>query len=345
MNELNFPGEEGTFPVLRACEIPQEAQERRWLIESLWGASAVGIIGGNPKCCKSWLSLEMAVSVATGSKCLGRYEVLEPGPSLIYLAEDALPMVRKRLVSLAKHHAVSLADLDLHVITEPSIRLDLARDQVRLQKTVRAVAPRLLVLDPLVRLHRLDENSASEVSLLLSYLRDLQRQFAVALVLVHHTRKNTSPGLQAGQGLRGSGDFHAWSDSSLYLKRHRSELLLSAEHRAASAPEPMSLRLVGDDDDAHLELVGLSPSDGRGEAVTLKARVLEVLDDSQPLTRGALRERLSVKNERLGPALTDLEREGAIERVAEGWRRSERRSPFPPIEMKGNGTTPQPPMA
>jgi len=317
-----FPEDEDAFDVLRASQIPPEAEKRRWLIEHLWGASAVGIIGGNPKCCKSWLALEMAVSVASGSKCLSRYEVLEPGPALIYLAEDSLPMVRARLTSLGKHHGATLADLDLHVITEPTIRLDLARDQVRLLKTVRAVAPRLLLLDPLVRLHRLDENSASEVSGLLSYLRDLQRELQVALVLVHHTRKNASPGIQAGQGLRGSGDFHAWSDSSLYLRRQRGDLVLTVEHRSASAPEPVSLRLVGDDDDAHLELVDRAAEEPGAGTAPLDARVLEALAGKESLTRGALRRRLSVKNERLGPVLSALEQRGVIERRPDGWRRA-----------------------
>jgi hypothetical protein len=317
-----FPQDEGAFPVLRACEIPREPEERRWLIEDLWGASAVGIIGGNPKCCKSWLSLEIAVSVATGTKCLGRYEVIEPGPALVYLAEDSLPMVRARLDSLSNHHGVSLPALDLHVITQPAIRLDLARDQVRLQKTIRSLRPRLLVLDPLVRLHRLDENSANEVSGLLSYLRDLQRELEVALVLVHHTRKNTSPGMQAGQGLRGSGDFHAWSDSSLYLRRLRGDLILTVEHRSASAPEPVSLRLVGNDDDVHLEVVGRASEVAGGSVVVLDAQVLAALEAGEPLTRGALREKLSVKNERLGPVLSELEGSGLIERAAEGWRRT-----------------------
>lgn len=321
-----FPEDEGAFPVLRASEIPREAEERRWLIEHLWGASAVGIIGGNPKCCKSWLALEMAVSVTTGSSCLGRFEVIEPGPALVYLAEDSLPMVRARLASLAKHHRVALPELDLHVITQRSIRLDLGRDQVRLQKTVRLFSPRLLVLDPLVRLHRLDENSASEVSGLLSYLRDLQRELEVALLLVHHTRKNTSPGMQAGQGLRGSGDFHAWTDSSLYLRRLRGDILLTVEHRSASAPDPVTLRLVGDDDDAHLEVVDHAPDDTGDGAVALETRILGALEAGKPLTRGALRERLSVKNERLGPVLSALERAGRIERRAEGWHRTESES-------------------
>ena len=325
MSLLGYPEDEGAFPVLRASQIPREVEERRWLIEHLWGASAVGIIGGSPKCCKSWLALGMAVSVASGSPCLGRYEVIERGPVLIYLAEDSLPMLRERLSALSQYHGVRLEALDVHIITQSAMRLDLARDQVRLQKTVRSLRPKMLVLDPLVRLHRLDENSANEVSGLLSYLRDLQRELDVALVLVHHTRKNTSPGMQAGQGLRGSGDFHAWSDSSLYLRRTRGDLVLTIEHRAASAPEPVSLRLAESDGvPVHLEIasgaLGAIEEKERG----LEVRVLEELESEAGLTRSRLRERLSVKNERLGPILAQLESQGSIERTAEGWRRVEK---------------------
>jgi len=58
-------------------------------VEQLWGASSVGLIGGAPKCSKTWLGLDLALSVATGTPCLGHYAVPEPGPVLVYLAEDA----------------------------------------------------------------------------------------------------------------------------------------------------------------------------------------------------------------------------------------------------------------
>ena len=67
----------------------------RWLVEGLWGEASVGVIGGAPKCAKTWLGLDLALSVATGTACLGRYAVSKPGPVLVYLAEDALPVVRR----------------------------------------------------------------------------------------------------------------------------------------------------------------------------------------------------------------------------------------------------------
>lgn len=185
------------------------------MIEQLWGASSVGVIGGAPKCSKTWLGLDIALSVATGTRCLGRYAVPKAGPVLIYLAEDALPIVRERVEGMARHRGRNLANVDIHVIAATKLRLDSEPDRTRLQGTVQRLAPRLLLLDPLVRLHGIDENHAGEVAGLLAYFRFLQRQFDLSVILVHHTRKNAVGGVAAGQGLRGSSDIHAFGDSNL----------------------------------------------------------------------------------------------------------------------------------
>ena len=225
-------------------------------MEELWGASSVGVIGGAPKCAKTWLGLDMALSVATGTACLGRYRVPEPGPVLVYLAEDALPVVRERIEGMARHRGLDLAGVEVHVITAPVLRLDRDPDRTRLWETARRLRPRLLLLDPLVRLHGIDENHAGEVAELLAYFRSLQRQLELSVLLVHHTRKNAAGGAAAGQGLRGSSDLHAFGDSNLYLRRTKERLVLSSEHRAAPASAPVHLELVATDAETiHLEVI------------------------------------------------------------------------------------------
>ena len=223
------------LPVVRVGEIPSEDNPQRWLVEGLWGASSVGVVGGAPKCAKTWLGLDMALSVATGTACLGKYAVPEPGPVLVYLAEDALLVVRERVAGMARHRGLDLAQVEIHVITAPTLRLDRGSDRTRLLETTKRLRPRLLLLDPLVRLHGIDENNAGEVAELLAYFRSLQRQLDLSVMLVHHTRKNAAGGVAAGQGLRGSGDIHAFGDSNLYLRRTKEHLVLSSEHRAAPA--------------------------------------------------------------------------------------------------------------
>ena len=53
------------LPVVRVDQIPREENAQRWLVEQLWGDSSVGVIGGAPKCSKTWLGLDLALSVAS----------------------------------------------------------------------------------------------------------------------------------------------------------------------------------------------------------------------------------------------------------------------------------------
>jgi hypothetical protein len=305
------------LPTLPVHALEEQPAEARWLVRDLWGAEAAGIIGGAPKCCKSWLGLDLAVSVASGTACLGRFEVESPGPAVVFLAEDALSGVRERVAQLCRHRGLPLAGLDLHVVTAPGLRLDQPRDRRALDATLGALQPRLLLLDPLVRMHRLDENSAAEISELLGFLRELNRRHHTAIVLVHHMAKRARR--DPGQALRGSSDLHAWTDSACYLLRREQRLRLTAEHRAAPAPAPMMLRLAGGEGDpVHLELDGHEAAEAAPVPLTETIRA-ELRRAGQPLTRQMLRERLRVNNERLGHALRSLEARGLIRREANGW--------------------------
>jgi AAA domain len=321
------PNTDHALPVLRVAELPSDEIAERWLVEELWCTGSVGVIGGAPKCAKTWLGLDMALSVATGTPCLGKYAVPEPGPVLIYLAEDALVVVRERVEGIARHRGLDLDQVDVHVITAPLLRLDQERDRTRLWEATRRLRPRLLVLDPLVRLHGIDENRAGDVAELLAYFRSLQRELGLSVLLVHHTRKNPGDGVAAGQGLRGSGDIHAFGDSNLYLQRTKDRLILSSEHRAARASAPVCLELVATDVGmAHLEVTGdlseLSRAKRPNETDRdLKERLLVLLAGGQVSTRTGLRDSLAVKNERLGEMLESLEREGQIRRTPGGWQR------------------------
>ena len=318
-----------TLPTRRAAALDTGDGDGtfRWRIDQVWG-EGVGILGGPPKCAKSWFGLDMAISLASATPFLGHFAVRDPGPTLVYLAEDALPQVRARIAGICQHRAIDLAQLEMHVITAPAVRLDQAPDQKRLAATLESIHPKLLLLDPLVRLHRLDENSSADISALLGYLRELQRRYDVAIVVVHHMRKAIRAHL--GQALRGSGDLYAWTDHAAYLTRSGpggERLRLTLEHRAAPALEPLELRLVSSADGSatHLE-VASSTSPSRPEiptthtpGLTLDERVVQaIIRAGHPLSRANLRDLLRVNNNRLGDVINDLERSGRIGRSDAG---------------------------
>lgn len=310
------------LPVCRADQISERPGETRWLIEGLWAEQAVGIVGGEPKCCKSFLALDLAVAVASGSDCLRRFRPATQGPVLLFSGEDGLDIVRRRLEGIATAAGVPFAGLDVHVITAPSLRLDLPADQQRLGDTVDALKPRLLVLDPFVRLHRIDENAAADVAPLLGYLRDLQRRFHTAVLLVHHARKGAAH-LRAGQALRGSSELHAWGDSNLYLRRKGERLHLTIEHRAAPSGDELILEL----EDHGLGLA-LRPLDAPSVAAietegapSARDRIEQVLARAAtPLTQRELRRACRMRAHTLGQVLATLIASGRVHRAGDGYR-------------------------
>ena len=297
------------FPVTRIANIQTHPTENPWLVDSLWAEQAVGFIGGTPKSAKTWLALELAFAVASGRPCLDRYQVRKKGHVLFYAAEDTAHAIKDRVLAIASARGVDdISRLPIGLICEDALRLDNAQHQQRLAATVQKLKPRLLILDPLVRLHRSDENSSADVGLLLHYLRQLQRQSAAAVLLVHHIRKNAAA--QPGQALRGSGDLHAWSDSNLYLLRRKGNLWLHAEHRTLPAPEPVAVDLTAEPH-PHLSVVDNAEQDAQDRPDLLGDRIVATLANS-PMTRTDLRAALGVRNERLGQVLTGLEAAGHI---------------------------------
>ena len=268
------------LPVEPAYRLAERSEEHRWLITGLWSEQAVGIVGGEPKCCKSFLALDLAVAVAAGVPCLRRFAVPRAGRVLLFAAEDALHVVRRRLEGISAAAGVALANLDIQVITAPTVRLDLDADRRNLAETVARLQPRLLILDPFVRLHRIDENASGEVAPLLAYLRELQRRHDVAVLVVHHAKKGGG-GVRAGQALRGSSEFHAWGDSNLYLRRDGDDLSLSVQHRAAPSMPPITIELAQRGTALALEVVdrrdpATPPPSSLDERITATASELAV---------------------------------------------------------------------
>jgi RecA-family ATPase len=309
-----------TLPVEPAYRLSAQADEQRWLVTDLWSEGAVGIVGGEPKCCKSFLALDLAVAVASGQPALRRFVVPDPGRVLLYAAEDAQHIVRARLEGICAAAGCEFAALDVQVITTPTLRLDLQRDRERLGRTIAAFKPRLLILDPFVRLHRIDENSSGEVAPILAYLRELQRRHALAVLVVHHAKKSSAH-VRAGQALRGSSELHAWGDSNLYLRRAQTGgLTLTIEHRAAASLPSLALELT-----AQGAALGLTVVEKLDTPVTppssLDERITRVLQEAaRPVPPSELRQLCRVRHATLHERLRALTGSGLLLHETAGYR-------------------------
>jgi hypothetical protein len=326
------------YRTLPAAQVGDPTAPLHWLLTDLFLVGAAGILGGAPKTGKSFFALELAVAVASATAAAGRFAVSTPGPVLLCAAEDPPAVVVQRLAALAAVRDQPLATLPVEVIVEPGVRLP--DGLPRLAATVAHLGPRLLILDPLIRLHRADENSAAEMAVILDGLRGLARATACAILLVHHTRKAPAGGV-AGHGLRGSSDLHAFGDTNLYLRRLGPDaaLELRIEHRAAPCPPPLRLHLRTEDTAAGP--TARFVCDDAPSADPLRERALTLVRRAPaPVTTDTLRTALGVRKPTLLALLQRLAADGLIRRAGrEGWTVGVRPVPVPD-SMSGNGNRP-----
>ena len=320
---------------MRAGDVQARDPANRFLIDTIL-ASGCSVLASDPKCGKTWTGLTMAVAVASGVPCFGRFDVRQPGPALLMLAEDGPAGAKERLVSICRSQDLDLNALPIDIITAARLRIDTERDQQRLARTIERLQPRFLLLDCWVRLvGNINSNDAGAVSQVLGYLRELQREYGTNICLVHHARKGSGG---SGVSIRGSGDFWAWYDSGLHLRRRGAKVSLTIEHRAAPPPDPLTLALVGEDDDLHLALVEDDDGDllQSGTPRDLAAEVSAFLSlAGAPVSGVKLREALRCKTSSLSAVLSRLGERGAIVREGTGWTLSCPKSPKGTGEGKG----------
>lgn len=314
---MNLDHEEPkAFSLLSIDQLPET--NPGWLIEGVIGEGGATVLGGPPKHLKSWLTLELAVSVASGQPFLGEYQVTRPGPVLVYDAENHKGHVRRRLEGICSARGVDPSTLPIRIIDE-RLMLDDPTHIPKLERTITELKPVLLILDPLVRLHRGNENNSQAMSAVLGELSALKLKHLLAMVLVHHTRKRNG-GKQAPTGaeLRGSSELYAWYDSGLIVARgqHGDVHTMALEHRAAPGGA-LHFRLTGNEESQYLELAAEEET-GTGappvRAVDLKKGIIQLVAERGSANLDELQAALKKKRVTLSEAVRELVEDGVLER-------------------------------
>jgi hypothetical protein len=197
--------------------------------------------------------------------------------------------------------------------------LDKDEDQKKLRETVEKLRPKLLILDPFVRLHRIDENSSGEVAFILASLREIQRTYKTAIMIVHHAKKGAGNS-RAGQALRGSSEFHAWGDVNLYLRRNsKDQLTLSIEHRDAKSQTDIRVELIGGKESIALKI--LSDELVVPAIVSLNEKIdLAFKDAKAPLPLWEIRSKVGARMENVVSAVKMMARNGKLQKVPGGYQ-------------------------
>lgn len=216
-----------------------------YIIDKILTEGACGFIAGEPKCYKSWVGLDMALSVSTGAPFLGHFRVVNPGPVLYIQEEDPPTTLKSRSAKIfvgkstdkleltpSNTHAEVMwlppdeeeaFDPDILAYIQKGVTISDEAWQIWLDETLALGMDgepfRLVIIDTLMMTAGdVEETRAQEMTnKIFKPLKTLCRKYNVAFQVIHHMGK--ADRARPGQRMLGSVANHAWSEDSIYLAR------------------------------------------------------------------------------------------------------------------------------
>lgn len=183
------------------CALP----EPRWLVRDYFQEGAFGLLYGQPGVGKSFLALDLALSIATKPAWHGH--PVRQGPTVYVVAEGGRGIV-KRVEAWRNIHGGG--DLDGAFFLREAVQLRDAGQRGLLIRDLEAerIRPSLIVLDTLAKCFvGGEENSSKETGEFIAGVQDLQdRTGNPAVLVIHHSGKGDRETERGSSALRGAAD-------------------------------------------------------------------------------------------------------------------------------------------
>ncbi|GHT02073.1 hypothetical protein AGMMS50276_31600 [Synergistales bacterium] len=188
----------------------KEFTEQRWAVEALI-PSGLSILAGAPKGGKSWIALNLAESIATGSFALEKIEI-ERGDVLYLALEDTERRLQERLQNLGLDNE----DLSLLTCVTSCPRQNDGGIDFLSEWLTEHSGARLIIIDTLQCFRtphggKVDDYASDYETL--TELKNLADSKGVAILVIHHTRKggdkdggDFAESIRGSQGISGTAD-------------------------------------------------------------------------------------------------------------------------------------------
>ena len=221
------------FTLMRTGAI-MEMKDPEYLIDNLIPDESFGFVIGVPGCLKSFITLDMSLSIAAGLREWMGYKIKKQGP-VVYVTSEGLGDIKRRIKAWEKKTKKKVDSLPFYLIPD-SMNMMQSADVMKLARTVKAAQeqegapPALVVIDTASRvLPGADENLQKDMTLFVKACDYIRQSFKCAVLAVHHLSRN-------GAGtMRGSTVFDGAADFILLVEREAGQMFGSISAKKIKA--------------------------------------------------------------------------------------------------------------
>ena len=195
------------FGFVRVGDLEYRAPE--FVVDGLIETQTLGLLFGDPGCGKSFLAVDLALSVASGTSFHGRE--VKRGP-VFFIAGEGHNGLARRFAAWSKDRGVDLANVPMLKSTRAAQFLD-GKSAEEVANCVETLAeghgaPAMIIIDTLARNFGAgDENSTQDMSNFVIAMDNLQERFPdCAILIVHHSGHADKARARGAMALKGALD-------------------------------------------------------------------------------------------------------------------------------------------
>ncbi len=208
-----------------------------WTVETLLTKHGLAVLYGEPGAGKSFLAIDLALSVAYGKDWHGN--AVEQG-AVLYIAGEGVGGLGKRVKAWQAHHGKE--DHAPFYVLPTAVRFREPGDVEKLLRTIDSLGVKFsaVFVDTVARaLLGGDENSATDMGLFVDACEVVKRHVKCALVAIHHSGKD------AARGMRGSTALLGAVDTSVRVSKSEDLVTLKVEKQKDAEPiEDLSFEMT-----------------------------------------------------------------------------------------------------
>lgn len=229
-----------------------------WLVDEWLPDKSITFLVSPPESYKTWILLDLAVSVAAGVPFLGQYDVMQQGATLIIQQEDSHTGLTDRLALIVEQKLGATANIDgdvwqvpsmpdIPIYVHPSRMLRFDNKQVieELEKQIEIIKPKVILIDPLYSTTASTDNYMSDLANQMMVLKTWRDKYGCSFVIAHHSKKNLDPDSTAREDSWGSQFLNAFLEAGWQIRRNPrlapNEIVVRRHSKVMGNQPPISL--------------------------------------------------------------------------------------------------------
>jgi hypothetical protein len=192
------------------------------LIDGWLDKGTLGTMYGPPKAGKSFAALDMALCVASGSHWHGHAVTKQ---KVLYIAGEGIAYYPPRVRAWMQVNNVHQSAEENFTILSRAVHLNSVDQAHELTRAIKRDGYKFIIIDTLARaMAGSDENSNTEMSLVVGTIDLMMAETKSTALIVHHTGKDPTKGLRGASALLGAVD-----SSILVTKGQPGEVTITSE--------------------------------------------------------------------------------------------------------------------